>query len=60
MIDAFIRGARAADEDRRKSSLVSTDALAKLYSSAAAMDSQSRLGKESCSCDNTADYKAKR
>ncbi|XP_011875803.1 PREDICTED: uncharacterized protein LOC105566421 isoform X2 [Vollenhovia emeryi] len=24
------------------------------------MDSQSRLGKESCSCDNTADYKAKR
>ncbi|EGI63275.1 Uncharacterized protein C4orf8 [Acromyrmex echinatior] len=47
VIDAFIRGARAADEDRRKSSLVSTDALAKLYSSA-------------CSCDNTADYKAKR
>ncbi|XP_018340094.1 PREDICTED: uncharacterized protein LOC108747233 isoform X4 [Trachymyrmex septentrionalis] len=60
VIDAFIRGARAADEDRRKSSLVSTDALAKLYSSATAMDSQSRLGKESCSCDNTADYKAKR
>ncbi|XP_018316494.1 uncharacterized protein [Mycetomoellerius zeteki] len=59
VIDAFIRGARAADEDRRKSSLVSTDALAKLYSSATAMDSQSRLGKESCSCDNT-DYKAKR
>ncbi|XP_011647175.1 uncharacterized protein LOC105433514 isoform X2 [Pogonomyrmex barbatus] len=59
VIDAFIRGARVADEDRRKSSLVSTDAFAKLYS-AAAMDSQSRLGKESCSCDNTADYKAKR
>lgn len=60
VIDAFIRGARAADENRRKSSLVSTDALAKLYSSAAAMESQSRLGKELCSCDNTADYKAKR
>ncbi|XP_025990924.1 uncharacterized protein LOC105193812 isoform X3 [Solenopsis invicta] len=60
VIDAFIRGARAADEDRRKLSLVSTDVLAKLYSSAAALDGQSRLGKESCSCDNTADHKAKR
>ncbi|KAG5313460.1 F193A protein, partial [Acromyrmex insinuator] len=45
VIDAFIRGARAADEDRRKSSLVSTDALAKLYSSATAMDSQSERSK---------------
>ncbi|XP_018392119.1 PREDICTED: putative uncharacterized protein DDB_G0293878 isoform X1 [Cyphomyrmex costatus] len=59
LIDAFIRGARAADEDRRKSSLASTDALAKLYS-ATTVDSQSRLAKESCTCDNTADYKAKR
>ncbi|XP_012523732.2 uncharacterized protein LOC105829433 isoform X6 [Monomorium pharaonis] len=59
VIDAFIRGARAADEDRRKSSR-NSDALAKLYSSAAAIDSQSRFGKESCSCDSTADYKAKR
>lgn len=57
VIDAFIRGARAAEEDRRNSSRVSTDALAKLYSSAANVDSSPHHGKESCSCDS---YKAKR
>ncbi|XP_011261886.2 uncharacterized protein LOC105254722 isoform X3 [Camponotus floridanus] len=57
VIDAFIRGARAAEEDRRNSSRVNTDALAKLYSSAATVDSSSHHGKESCSCDS---YKAKR
>ncbi|KAL0113937.1 hypothetical protein PUN28_011338 [Cardiocondyla obscurior] len=60
VIDAFIRGARVADKNRHKLSLVSTDTLAKLYSSAAMMDSQSHFEKESCSCDNPADYKAKR
>lgn len=57
VIDAFIRGARAAEEDRRNSSRVNTDALTKLYSSAATVDSSSHHGKESCSCDS---YKAKR
>lgn len=57
LIDAFIRGARAAEEDRRNSPRVNTDALAKLYSSAATVDSSSHHGKESCSCDS---YKAKR
>lgn len=57
LIDAFIRGARAAEEDRRNSPRVNTDALAKLYSSAASADSLSHYGKESCSCDS---YKAKR
>lgn len=57
VIDAFIRGVRAAEEDRRNSPRVSTDALAKLYSSATTVDSSSHHGKESCSCDS---YKAKR
>ncbi|XP_050448907.1 uncharacterized protein LOC126850218 isoform X5 [Cataglyphis hispanica] len=57
LIDAFIRGARAAEEDRRNSPKVNTDALTKLYSSAAKVDSLSHHGKESCSCDS---YKAKR
>ncbi|XP_072759086.1 uncharacterized protein [Anoplolepis gracilipes] len=56
VIDAFIRGARAAEEDRRNSPRVNTDALAKLYSSATAVDSSSHYGKESYSCDS---YKAK-
>ncbi|XP_026827256.1 probable serine/threonine-protein kinase DDB_G0282963 isoform X6 [Ooceraea biroi] len=57
VIDAFIRGARTANIDRCNMSRRNTDALAKLYSPTVAVDSLSRHGKESCSCDT---YKIKR